>query len=110
MARGTIDDFRPAQDDTGLPLFAAARRSDPETSKAAAREFTPRAKDQHEGLILVALEIGPAGKTRISELCGLTDQQVIRRMKTLVRDGLVVATGREVPSAAGRAETEWRLV
>lgn len=105
-----VDDFRPAGDDSGLPLFAAARRSDPETSKAAARSFTPRAKNEHEGLILVALECGPAGKTRISELCGLTDQQVIRRMRALVRDGLVVPTGREVPSAAGRAEMEWRLV
>lgn len=110
MARGTVDDYRPAPDDTGLPLFAAARRSDPPTSVAAARSVTPRMKNEHEGLILVALEIGPAGKTRLAELCGLTDQQVIRRMASLVRDGLVVATGREVPSAAGRAETEWRLV
>lgn len=105
-----VDDFRPAGDDSGLPLFAAARRSHPETSKAAARAVTPRMKTEHEGLILVALECGPAGKTRISELCGLTDQQVIRRMRALVRDGLVVPTGREVPSAAGRAEMEWRLV
>lgn len=105
-----VDDFRPAGDDSGLPLFAAARRSDPETSKAAARAVTPRMKTEHEGLILVALECGPAGKTRISELCGLTDQQVIRRMRALVRDGLVVPTGRDVPSAAGRAEMEWRLV
>lgn len=108
--RTSIDDYRPAPDDSGLPLFAAARASDPPTSHAAARAFTPRAKNEHEGLILVALECGPAGKTRISELCGLTDQQVIRRMRALVRDGLVVPTGREVPSAAGRAEMEWRLV
>ena len=108
--RTAIDDYRPAQDDSGLPLFASARASDPETSKAAAKAFTPRANNEHEGLILVALECGPAGKTRIAKLCGLTDQQVIRRMRALVRDGLVVPTGREVPSAAGRAEMEWRLV
>ena len=106
----TIDDFRPAADDGGLPLFASARRSDPPTSHAAARAVTPRMKHIHEGLILVALECGPAGKTRLAELCGLTDQQVIRRMRNLVREGLVAPTGREVPSAAGRAEMEWRLV
>lgn len=105
--RTSIDDFRPAQDDSGLPLFALARASDPETSKAAARSVTPRMKNEHEGLILVALECGPAGKTRIAHLTGLTDQQVIRRMATLERDGLVVRTGREVLSAAGRAEKEW---
>ena len=107
--RTTIDDYRPAPDDSGLELFAAARRNDPPTSVAAARAVTPRMKNEHEGLILVALECGPAGKTRLAELCGLTDQQVIRRMKSLERDGLVVRTGREVLSAAGRAETEWRI-
>jgi DNA-binding HxlR family transcriptional regulator len=108
--RTRLDDYRPAPDDSGLPLFASARRSDPPTSHAAARAFTPRAKTEHEGLILVALECGPAGKTRIAHLCGLSDQQVIRRMRNLVRDGLVAPTGREVPSAAGRSEMEWRLV
>jgi DNA-binding HxlR family transcriptional regulator len=107
--RTTIDDFRPAPDDSGLPLFASARRSDPPTSHAAARAVTPRMKHVHEGLILVALECGPAGKTRLAELCGLTDQQVIRRMRSLEREGLVVRTGREVLSAAGRAETEWKV-
>jgi len=105
--RTTIDDYRPAADDSGLPLFASAKRSDPPTSVAAARAVTPRMKNEHEGLILVALECGPAGKTRLAFLTGLTDQQVIRRMATLERDGLVVRTGREVLSAAGRAETEW---
>ena len=108
--RTSIDDFRPAGDDSGLPLFASARRSDPPTSHAAARAVTPRMKHVHEGLILVALECGPAGKTRIAHLTGLSDQQVIRRMATLEREGLVFSTGREVVSAAGRAETEWRLV
>jgi len=107
--RTTIDDFRPAPDDSGLPLFASARRSDPPTSHAAAQAVTPRMKHVHEGLILVALECGPAGKTRLAELCGLTDQQVIRRMRSLEREGLVVRTGREVLSAAGRAETEWKV-
>lgn len=108
--RTAIDDYRPPADDSGLPLFALARASDPETSKASAKAVTPRMKTEHEGLILVALECGPAGKTRIAYLCGLSDQQVIRRMRNLVRDGLVVPTGREVASAAGRAEMEWRLV
>ena len=107
--RTTIDDFRPAGDDSGLPLFASARRSDPPTSHAAARAVTPKMRHVHEGLILVALECGHAGKTRLAHLTGLTDQQVIRRMATLEREGLVVRTGREVLSAAGRAETEWKV-
>lgn len=105
--RTTLDDFRAAGDDSGLPLFASARASDPKTSHAAARAVTPKMKTEHERLILVALKYGPAGKTRIAHFCGLTDQQVIRRMATLEREGLVVRTGREVLSASGRAETEW---
>lgn len=94
----------PDTDEDAGPLF---RRTDPPTSKAAAQAVTPKMRHVHEGLILVALESGAAGKTRLAELTGLTDQQVIRRMKQLERVGLVVRTGREVLSAAGRAETEW---
>lgn len=107
--RTSIDDYRPAQDDSGLPLFAGARQSHPATSHAAARAVTPKMRHVHEGLILVALECGAAGKTRLAHLTGLTDQQVIRRMATLEREGLIVRTGREVLSAAGRAETEWKV-
>ena len=106
--RTTIDDYRPPADDSGLPLFAAARRNDPPTSVAAAQSMTAATVDEHERLILLALECGPAGKTELAARIGsLTEQQVIRRMKRLERLGKVLRTGREVLSAARRGETEW---
>ena len=90
-----------------LPLFAAARRTDPVTSKlaaAGAREFA----GDHARRILDALEAGPAGKTAIGHRCGLTEQQVARRMVELIRTGHVERTARMVPSGAGRPECEYR--
>jgi len=90
-----------------LPLFAAARKTDPPTSKAAAagaREFA----GDHARRILDALEAGPAGKTEIGQRCGLTEQQVARRMHELTRTGAVERTGRAVKSASGFQESEYR--
>ncbi|CAB4184826.1 hypothetical protein UFOVP1124_41 [uncultured Caudovirales phage] len=98
----------PDSDQSAGPLFRQAVV--PATSLAAGRAVRPRLKNSHGGVILVALDMGPAGKTAIGRLCGLTDQQVIRRMRDLERDGLVCRTGREVLSAANLRETEWRLV
>lgn len=90
-----------------LPLFAAARRTDPATSRAAAAGAASFAGD-HRQRILAALADGPAGKTEIGRRCGLTEQQVARRMHELRRAGLVERTGREVRSASGCAEDEYR--
>lgn len=90
-----------------LPLWAAARRSDPPTSKAAGRRSAAFVAD-HKRLILEALAIGPGGKTLIAQRCGLTDQQVIRRMAVLERDGLVERTGQRAMSASGNGEREYR--
>lgn len=84
-----------------LPLWTAARRSDPETSRQAAARARAFA-GKHHRMILAALEAGPAGKTEIGRRCGLTEQQVARRMHELRRAGLVERTGREV--AAGESE------
>jgi hypothetical protein len=62
-----------------LPLF---RRTDPVTSKiagVAAREF----RGEHHRLILEALAAGPGTKDEIAGRCGLTEQQVARRMHGL---------------------------
>jgi hypothetical protein len=107
--RNSIDDYRPPSDDA-LPLFAAARRSDPPTSVAAAQAMTAAAVAEHERAILEALRQGPAGKTEIGRRAGITDQQVIRRMHRLERMQIVEKTGRNVASAAGRAEAEYRVV
>lgn len=82
-----------------LPLFAAARRTDPPTSHAAARRAPVRG---HQRLVLQALELGPAGQTEIARRTGLTVAAVSKRLPELRRAGLVEATGREVE--AGEAE------
>jgi len=87
-----------------LPLF---RRTDPATSKiagVAAREF----KGEHERRILDALAEGPGTKDEIAGRCGLTEQQVARRMHGMQRAGLVTPTGATRPSASGRPERVWR--
>jgi predicted ArsR family transcriptional regulator len=87
-----------------LPLF---RRTDPVTSKIAgtmAREF----KGDHERRILEALAWGPGTKDEIASRCGLSEQQVARRMHGLARAGLVETTGTTRPSASGRPERVYR--
>jgi predicted ArsR family transcriptional regulator len=87
-----------------LPLF---RRTDPVTSKIAgtmAREF----KGDHERRILEALAAGPGTKDEIASRCGLSEQQVARRMHGLARAGLVETTGTTRPSASGRPERVWK--
>jgi len=88
-----------------LPLF---RRTDPVTSKIAgtmAREF----KGDHERRILEALAAGPGTKDEIASRCGLSEQQVARRMHGLARAGRVETTGTTRPSASGRPERVWRV-
>jgi DNA-binding NarL/FixJ family response regulator len=127
--RTSIDDFRPAQDDSGLPLFASARASDPETSKAAARSVTPVARrsdpntslaagrnaeesgliSRHEQIILDALAAGPGSKDEIAARCSLTEQQVIRRRAAMLRKGLVTVTDRVALTPGGQPSEVWRL-
>lgn len=87
-----------------LPLF---RTTDPVTSKiagTAAREF----KGEHERRILEALAAGPGTKDEIAHRCGLTEQQVARRMHGLAAGGRVEPTGTTRPSASGRPERVWK--
>jgi predicted ArsR family transcriptional regulator len=98
-----MSDYYPDTLDT-LPLF---RRTDPVTSKlagVAAREF----KGDHERRILEALDQGPGTKDEIASRCGLTEQQVARRMHGLARAGMVETTGATRPSASGRPERVYR--
>jgi predicted ArsR family transcriptional regulator len=87
-----------------LPLF---RRTDPVTSKIAgamAREF----RGDHERRILEALAAGPGTKDEIAGRCGLSEQQVARRMHGPARAGLVETPGTTRPSASGRPERVYR--
>ena len=89
-----------------LPLF---RRAGPATSKAAA-ERVSEFGGEHERLILQALSQGPAHKDCIAERCGLTEQQVVRRLRAMERAGLVERTNETRPTASGRQATVWRAV
>jgi transcription initiation factor IIE alpha subunit len=84
-----------------------ARRSDPTTSKIAGREAR-KFKGEHERRILEALAAGPGTKDEIASRCGLSEQQVARRMHGLARAGLVQTTGTTRPSASGRPERVWQ--
>lgn len=87
----------------------AARRADPQTSKQAAHQARELAA-RHHRIILGCLEAhGPAGKDRIAELTNLTGVAVCRRLTELQRAGKIHPTGRNVQSAAGRAEREWSI-
>ena len=89
-----------------LPLFGAARKSDPQTSHAAAATAPA---GEHQAVILEALALGPAGASGIAERCGLLPHQVNKRLTELARTGRIVETGRVVRSASGRGEREWRV-
>jgi hypothetical protein len=88
-----------------LPLFAAARKADPPTSKAAAVAAIAFASG-HCRKILDALASGPGTKDEIAQRCGLTEQQVARRMHELRRGRLVVEVG-EAVSPTGNRETRY---
>ena len=88
-----------------LPLFAAARRTDPPTSKAAGLASRAFASG-HGRRILEALASGPGTKDEIAARCGLDEQQVARRMHELKRRGLVVEVG-EAVSPTGNRETRY---
>ena len=89
-----------------LPLFAAARRTDPGTSHEAAKT-APVA--EHQRLIMDALCQGPAGASGIAARCGLLPHQVNKRINELAKAGRIVETGRTVTSSSGRGEREWKV-
>ena len=89
-----------------LPLW---RSCDRQTSCDAGRNARTFVGD-HERRILEALAAGPGTKDEIATRCGLSEQQVVRRIARLRRIGRVVSTGetRRTPSGC-RAEV-WRVV
>jgi hypothetical protein len=91
-----------------MPLFGAARSSDPATSHQAAAQAGGLAS-KHQRQILAALLDGPAGASGIAARCALLPHQVNKRIAELARDGRIVQTGRVVASSSGRGEREWQV-
>lgn len=92
---------------TAEDVFPLWRRNDPVTSKIAGTE-AKAFRGEHERRIVQALAQGPGTKDEIAHRCGLTEQQVARRMHGLARAGIVEPTGTTRPSASGRPERVWR--
>jgi predicted ArsR family transcriptional regulator len=70
-----------------LDMTPRARRSDPETSHAAAAR-SHAFSESHAGRIHVALTQGPATAHELSERIGLTVVQIDRRLPELRRAGM----------------------
>lgn len=104
-----MSDYFPDPDSlwSGTPLGRLARKDDRPTSKAAGAVAEQEFAATHEGKILEALAIGgPGTKDQIAARCGLSEQQVIRRMSRLEAERKVVAIG-EDSSPSGCRETVW---
>lgn len=101
-----MSDYYPSDETVmaALPLFAAARRTDPPTSQASGSNAATF-KGSHERAILDALAAGPGTKDQLAGRIGWLDQQqVARRMSKLVERGLVLEAGESV-SPSGNRET-----
>lgn len=84
-----------------LPLWSAARKTDPPTSHAAAAR-SKKFRAGHAQRILEALAAGPAGQSEIAARTGMSVAAVSKRLPELRRDGAIERTGREV--AGGECE------
>jgi len=89
-------------------LFARARVTDPTTSKEAAKSVNEFSSQHYKIIVACLKKYGSLGKDGIWELVELDKQQVARRLHELQRAGLIELTGKEVLSASGRKEREWR--
>jgi predicted Rossmann fold nucleotide-binding protein DprA/Smf involved in DNA uptake len=82
-----------------LPLWGAARATDPATSHEAARR-APVAG--HCRLIWEALAAGPAGQTELARRTGMTVAAVSKRLPDMRRAGLIEQVGETVSASGGR--------
>lgn len=110
MARGTIDDYRPAPDDSGLPLFAAPAQRHSAPSVEAAADQTPAKQATQRARILELLAAsGPLTDQEIAERTGINPDAVRPRRVRLVEDGLVVAVDENGRTRAGKGATRWGI-
>ncbi len=87
-----------------------ARRTDRETSHAAARSMVEGAA-QHQRRIVAALRThGPMGRFAIASKTGMDPIAVARRMGELVANRLVELTDDHEETPSGRRGSVWRAV
>jgi hypothetical protein len=108
MARGTIDDYRPAPDDSGLPLFAAPAQRHSAPSVEAAADQTPAKAGGDRLRILQVLErLGPLTDEEIATQTQMGLNTVRPRRGELVKAGQVVAVDENGRTRAGKRATRW---
>ncbi len=87
-----------------------SRRTDPQTSVAAAERAAKFAPKQHARILAALQMLGqPAGAHEIAEVAGLTQVQVCKRLPEMQRAGLVEPTGEVRPTGWGGSERVWRM-
>ena len=108
MARGTIDDYRPAPDDSGLPLFAApAQRHSAPSVQAAADQTPAKAGGDRLRILLVLERLGPLTDEEIATQTGMGLNTVRPRRGELVKAGRVLAVDENGRTRAGKRATRW---
>lgn len=86
-----------------------ARRSDPDTSHAAAERAARFAKSHDERILAVLEETPGLTAEEIGRRCGLAGMQVSRRMAHLHRQSRVERTGEQRRTVAGLPAAVWRI-
>ncbi len=88
----------------------AARHTDPETSRVAARSMQKPAAAQRDKIVTALRAHGPMNHWEIDLVYSWAHPTAARRMKELVNQGRVIATGRTSPTGTGRGATVYEVV
>lgn len=84
-----------------------ARRSDPETSHAAANQFRPR--EAHTNVLAALREFGNATDFELAARLGLQQTSVGKRRGELRDAGLVEDSGKRRCSPSGSSAIVWKI-
>jgi len=86
-----------------------ARRTDPDTSHAAARSSQQLRGAHHRTILSVLAQVRDANADEIAARCSLSRHQIGRRLGELWVAKMVVKSGATRPSASGRSAECYRL-
>jgi predicted ArsR family transcriptional regulator len=92
--------------------FSAAahrRRSDPDTSRAAARSMVGSVDSLLQRIVQAFRDRGPMTRTEVAAIVGLSDYQASKRISDLKNVAAIVDTGERRPGPSGRAQIVWRV-